>query len=455
MHRRGLFVKALLALLAPFLLLAGPDVGPSRAQGPPEAAFPPVPGHLDRQAVIAFTRVNVVPMAGPTILPNQTVVVRQGRIAAMGPSGQVPVPEDAVVIDGDGRYLMPGLADMHVHLLHPEDMLLYLANGVTTVRNMWGTVDILGWRTEVATGQRLGPRIYTASRGLDGSPAFWETSLVVDDSTAARAAVAAEAALGFDFIKVYTNLSREAYDAIIAAAAERRLPVVGHVPRKVGIDRVLAAGQASVEHLGWVPQGLDDEALAALAKQAAQSGTWFCPTLVVQTRFVDSVEAAQLAARPEMRFVHPEMRATWRPTPNAPSRKLRQARALERGRVVRAFRAEGVRLLLGTDSWISYVIPGFSIHEELAMLVGDAGLSPFDALRAGTSDPARSIGATGTWGTVVVGASADLLLLRANPLQDVRHVQERSGVMVAGAWYSQAELDRRLEALADRYATAR
>lgn len=433
-------------------LLVG--AAPACAQSlPSERELATLPDLVAADTPVAVTNVHVVPMHTPEVLRNQTVVVQGGRIAALGPAGEVVVPAGAVVLDGDGRYLMPGLADMHVHLTRPENLLLYLANGVTTVRNMWGwPTEILAWRDAIAAGSLLGPRIYSASRGLDGTPPVWATTIVVDDVAAAVRAVEQEAALGFDFIKVYNSLTTPVYDAIIQAAATRGIPVVGHVPRAVGLEHVLSMGQHTTEHLARYDAGLSGEPLRALARRHAATSTWVSPTLIVRISFVNGTDAAALEARDEMRFVHPDERANWVPVPGAAPREVQRGQSRERGRLLRALKDAGVGVLLGTDSWISYVVHGFSIHDELQLLVEDAGFTPYEALAAGTVDAARSVGAEARWGRIAEGLAADFILLRGNPLEDVAHVRARSGVMAGGTWVSDAELRRRLEELAARYA---
>ena len=202
---------------------------------------------------LAFVGIDVVTMVpGQSVLRDQTVVIRQGRIAALGPRAGTPVDEPVRTVDGRGLYLMPGLADLHVHLEHFDDpsvLDLFLAHGVTTVRNMDGRPRILEWRRQVEAGEVLGPRIITAGPILDGDPPLRPDNTAVADPPAARAAVAEQAAAGYDFIKVYTNLSAEAYRAVFAAAAEHGLPVAGHVPRFLDPGDARKAGQASIEHL--------------------------------------------------------------------------------------------------------------------------------------------------------------------------------------------------------------
>src|SRR5262249_21711869 len=200
--------------------------------------------------VTAFTGVHVVPMDTERVLDDQNVLVRGDRIVAVGPAASTPIPPGATRIDAHGRWLMPGLVDMHVHFNDPGDASLFVANGVTTVRNMWGFPATLELRRECASGTRLGPTIYTAGPILDGRPPIWPGSTVIETADEAEKEIAAEKAAGCDFVKVYNRLSREAYAGILAAARKHGMRVVGHVPDAVGLDGVLAArGQESIEHL--------------------------------------------------------------------------------------------------------------------------------------------------------------------------------------------------------------
>lgn len=423
--------------------------------GPPPPEPPPPPDYpatISRSTPTAFTNVNIVTMTSDKVLEDHTVIVRDGLIATVGPAETTAIPADAEVLDASGFHLMPGLADMHVHLVHQENLLLYLANGVTTIRNMWGSpTATLDWREAIARGNLAGPRIYSASRGLDGNPPAWPQTHVVETVDDARDAVDEEVALGFDFIKVYNSLSVTAYDAIVARAAEHGIPVVGHVPRAVGIDNALDAGQATTEHLARYPTGLDDAAMRAFAEEHATHPTWVSPTMIVRISFVNATDAAALEARDEMRYVHPDERANWAPVGGAAPRATQRQASKERGKLLRALKDAGVGILLGTDSWISYVIHGFSVHDELQLLIEDASFTPYEALVAGTADAARSVGAEAEWGTIAVGLDADLILLYDNPLEDVAALDYRLGVMVDGDWWSNVELRRRLEELADSY----
>jgi imidazolonepropionase-like amidohydrolase len=411
----------------------------------------------------AFVDVTVVPMDGEHVLPHQTVVVRDTRIAEIGPTARLHVPPGARRIDGHGKYLMPGLADMHSHPESVLDLMVYVANGVTTVRTMGSPPDLRHWRSEAAASRLLSPAIYTAGPVLDGPSELYQGGSTVATATAAAQAVREQHTAGYDFIKVYNNLSKEAYEAIIAEAWRLGMPVAGHVPILVGLRGALAARQASIEHLrGYatelvradapVPPGDDlrsrtlawnyaDESLfLRLAEATRTAGVWNCPTLVwSQTQMLPPEAYASWLARPEMRQAPPELRADNRSQlpymknfTNADYLAAQQGVPVQQ-RFVKALRDAGARLLLGTD------LGAFAVSEELSLLA-EAGLSPYEALRAGTRDAAEFLGQLDEWGTVAAGRRADLVLLDANPLADVTNASRRAGVMLRGRWLPKAEI---------------
>lgn len=363
---------------------------------------------------LAVVDVNVVPMDRPLVLRHQTVIVRGGRIAWLGPAAAARVPAGARVVQGNGRYLMPGLIDMHVHLRR-ADLRLYLAAGITTVRNMWGHEEVQQLQRDVATGVRRGPTIYSASPGLDGTPPQWPGTVQVLDSAAAGDAVRAQVAAGWSWIKVYTQLTPPAYHAIMAAARAAGIPVVGHVPLRVDIHDALASGQRSIEHLtgydravsrtgrggtwGWTDA--DTSRYPALVAATLAAGTWNCPTLAI---FVKLAEQHPAGERPGI---------------------------IERRRqFVRALSRAGAHLLAGTDAGIGIVAPGASLHDELAELVA-AGLTPYQALRAATVDAAAFLGRP-ELGRIGAGAAADLLLVAGNPLEDIGQAAKIEGMVLHG-----------------------
>jgi imidazolonepropionase-like amidohydrolase len=358
---------------------------------------------------------------------------------------------------------MPGLVDMHVHTWMESDQVLFLANGVTTVRNMFGSPLHLRWRDEIERGERLGPTIVTAGPIVDGDPPVWPGSRVVTTPDEARAAVREQAEAGYDFVKAYARLPAEAYDALLAAAAETGLPVDGHVPDAVGVERVLASDQRTLEHLlgyglvlavegtegdllarelaAW--SALDEERVERWARRTQEAGTWNCPTLVVLAKWLPDDEIPRELERPCMRYVPPMLRGMWfGMLSRVPADRRAVARQGDAGRkrFVRALDAAGARIVVGTDAGNPYVLAGFSLHEELAALV-DAGLAPERVLRAATRDAAECLGQLDEVGTVAPGRRADLLLLEADPREDVGHAARPLGVVARGRWLPREELE--------------
>ena len=435
---------------------------------------------LSSSATLAFVGVTVVGMTTALdAVPDQTVVVQAGLIKAVGARGAVVVPVGALEIAGAGKYLMPGLADMHVHLEYFEDptiLKLFLANGVTTVRNMDGRPYILDWRKQIDLGALLGPAIYTAGPLLDGDPPLRPDNTVVRNGAEGRAAVVAQKAAGYDFVKVYTNLSAEAWEAILAAAREYDMPVAGHVPRAVSLKKVLSAGQATIEHLGdydeaveaddspflnryqWFKRFLgmpmDLTKATLIAEEQARHGVWTVPTLVQADREVAPPDLVRTwLATPEVSYIQADGRAFWegqsrRTTTRMDDEDWRRV-ALGRANrlsLVRALHKAGVQLLVGTDTPNPFVVPGCAVHEEPKNVV-EAGLTPGAALAASTRDAARFVGDLEVWGTIEPGKRADLLLLDANPLEDVTNTRRLFGIVVRGRWFPRDALTQMLDSL--------
>ena len=423
------------------------------------------------KATAAIVDVTVVPMDSERELAHQTVLIDGERIVAVGPAASTPVANGATTIDGKGRWLIPGLYDMHVHLNEANDALLYVANGVTTVRNMWGGPDRLAWREQARKNDPawLGPSIVTAGPIVDGDPPVWPGSKVVTTPEAAAAEVDAQKQAGYDFVKVYEHLTPAAYDAIAAEAKKQGIRFVGHVPQAVGVEHALAAGQASIEHLtGYLAAAagigqaklpeliahVDEEKFAALAKATHDAGTVNVPTLIVMTQIAALSDPAPLLAQRENRYVSPQTREWWNPKTDFRFQNdtpedfaaMRVANVM-RLHLVKALVTEGATIFAGTDAPNPFVVPGFSLHDELRLLVA-AGLTPYQVLRAATSAPAQWLGRTAT---ITVGAPADLVLLDGDPLKDIAATRTRDGVMLRGTWYPQATLDGKLEALATAY----
>ena len=438
---------------------AAPGGTQSAAPAPPALDLtPPAP------ATYAITGATVIPMDRERVLRQHTVLVRDGRIAALGPAGRVRIPAGTTRIDGRGRFLVPGLADMHVHLLDRSELLAYAANGVTTVLNLHGLDRHLAWRDSLRRGLLLGPRLFTSGPIVDGDPPTRRTNVVVTTAAQAESVVVAQKAAGFDFLKIYDNVPPGLYRVLAATAKRAGLPMVGHLPTPVGLDGFLEVkGQAGLEHveelLPFFRDGRDTAGIGRLARALAANGVWVTPTVTVHaSSLAQSRDWAAVRTRPAMRFVRPATAEMWGWEPtgrgndgNAAARERyeRTVGFFERALIPALHRA-GVRLLAGTDAPIAAIIPGFALAEEIETL-HRSGLSSYEALRAATSGPAEFFGRGGEFGVIAPGASADLVLLDADPLADLAALERPRGVMVRGSWLSREWLDAALERLVASY----
>jgi len=437
-------------------------------------------GHSAQPQVIAFVNVNVVPFDRERVLPAHTVVVVNGRIAQIAPTDKTKVPAGALEIDGRGKYLMPGLADMHVHLSagpgQPDDLTsqqlqLFLANGVTTIRNMIGKPEHLLLRERVAKGELLGPTIYTAGPPLLGNN--------VPTREAAEQAVVDQKKAGYDLLKVHEGLSPETYAAIAAAAKRVGIPFAGHATATVGLRRALDAQQTSIEHLdgylqalvpddspvkptpsqvvlGPVLEHIDESKIPALAAATRKARVWNDPTLTLFKLVVSEAKPEDLLKWPEMQYIPAKMREGFakqkQSTLGNPAPAGDRQRYIElRNKMLVALHAAGAKLLIGPDSPQFFLVPGFATHRELQSFV-EAGLSPYQAIEAATRNPAEYFAEfmkkPRDFGMVEVGLRADLILLEANPLESVANLSKRAGVMVHGRWLPESELRKMLEHIA-------
>lgn len=434
----------------------------------------------DSMSIYAFVNVNLVPMSSETILEGMTVIIKDNIIDQIGKASKVKIPKGTVEIDGTGKFLMPGLADMHVHAWSENDLLLFIANGITTIRNMWGSPMHLRWKELIANGELLSPSLITAGPLLDGPEPIWEGSVVIETPEQAAKEVAAQKQAGYDFIKVYNKLSREVFDAILAAAKEQDIPVAGHVPYAVELEHVLESGMAANEHLTGYREMLeaddspliektdlpsrimrweyiDESKIPAAVSATLKSDIWNCVTLVVYQGFVPPEETKELLKRPTMKYVDPITLASWDPKEDFRLKDLTEEhyQALNKGvdryfELTRALHEAGGRILLGTDTPNPFVVPGFSIHQELQNLV-DCGMTPFEAIKAGTKDAAEFLGQQNIFGTIEEGKRADLILVKEDPLEDVANVAKRAGVMLRGQWFPEEKLQNMLDELVASY----
>ena len=455
----------MLALFVCLALLVRP-ISSSAAGAPPPAD------------TAAFVNVTVLPMDSERLLPHQTVLVRGDRIVEIAPVARLRPPSDATLIDGRNRYLIPGLTDAHIHFygysqagagdrkLEQQVLLLLLANGVTTAVNMEGSPPILALRDELARGTVLGPKLYTTGpfiqmpdpQGLPGRKGLGTPAEVTKE-------VLEEKRLGYDFVKVHGDLPAETYRALLETARQQGIRVVGHVPSNLGIDAALDGHQALIVHaeeylysyfqfhrnLPEDPAEID-RMVREVAARTKQAGTWISPTLSVFRQIIYQVaDVDALLARPEMRYLPADSVADWHPPHNPyvrrwPLEKIPYFRAQYSvmQKLTRGLRDAGVPLLVGTDNFVPCQIAGFAVKDEIEQMFA-AGLTRFEVLQSATANPARFLKEPDT-GTVAPGKIADLVLLDANPLDDVDNIFRQDGVMLHGRWFPEADLQGRLAA---------
>ena len=411
--------------------------------------------------------VTLIDGTGAPPRPHVSVLVTGGNIEEIGDAATMDWPRGALLVEGRGRYLIPGLWDVHVHMAFGEetDLGVLVANGVTSVRDMGGDLIVLdAWRARIDKGELVGPRIYRAGPTVDGYKEGLPHRLTIANAEDARKAVATLQKTGVDFIKIHNAVPREAFFALAEEARRRNFPFAGHVPMTVEPAEAAEAGQRSVEHIATLIEGtynarfpneaasLEDmprwvrEEVPRLAQVFKRNGTWFDPTLI----------AYDLRARrgaldehpdPRTRYASPALRQYWDTAfPSSerdrnPENIARRKEFVKLGQeITRRMHEAGVPIVVGTDIAGRHVLPGFSVHDEMALLV-EAGLSPLEALQAATIEPARLLSVAGAHGTVEPGKAADLVLLEGDPLADVRNVGKVSAVVLRGRLLEREALD--------------
>src|SRR5467141_2721396 len=440
--------------------------------------------------LLVLNNVTVVDVRTGTLQPEQTVILQRNRIASVGPSKSAKVPRNAPSVNCRGLFLIPGLWDMHVHLVFGDwfpgardiSLPLFVANGVTGVRDMGSELDIVqGWRNEIEAGRLIGPRIYTPGPMLDGPKPRFPSSVAIATPEDAHRAVADLKRRGADFIKLQSLIPREAVFAIAEEAKEQEIPFEGHVPDSVRASEMSAAGMKSFEHLIGIFEGsspaegeflkgnktegrflatYDPARAASLAAILAKNQTWQCPTLVWE-RGGNLIDVSDFSKDARVKYVPASWRnKTWKRfteeitqgyrTDDLAIRKRFVEKELE---VVGMLHKAGVPFLAGTDTPAGvHIFPGYSLHEELQRFVA-AGFTPLEALQTATINPARFFGMEDQSGTVEKGKYADMVLLSANPLEDISNTQKIAAVILNGRYFYRADLDKmltRVEASARR-----
>lgn len=442
---------------------------------------------------VAFINVNVIPMDKERVLQNQTVLISNGIITAIG--AKVKIPKDAQIIDGKGKYLIPGLMDMHTHLLsdgedYPksiadDELKVMIANGVTTIRLMIGTKEQLILREKSAKGEIIAPTIYAASPHLTGRKQG--NDFVVKTEEEAREAVRQSKAAGYDFIKITTFIDSKVYEAAIDEAAKLNIKVVGHADsRFVGVERALKARQ-QIEHLdGYLEMLLKDDApmkgsvsdlyiyqpknwesldfideskIDTLAKRTVEANPFVNPTQhFMKNTFGLPRSEESIRAQADFRFYPKSVQDWWinylKRTPINQISLEKRAKWIDiRNKLIKAIYDAGGKIMTGSDSPEFLFLYGFSMHRELKAL-NDAGLSNYAVLESATKNPSMFFGTSDKVGTIEKGRKADLILLDANPLENISATEKRSGVMLKGKYYTQTELNKWLDEIAPRIANS-
>ena len=447
---------------------------------------------------LVIKRVTVIDATGGSPQPEMTVIVNGDRIVAMGRWNTLHIPRKAVVVDGTRKFLVPGLWDMHVHGASDAraswSHLLFVANGVVGVRDMSGPPDAHAWRAAQTANEYPSPAIYLGSPIVDGPDPAWPDSIVVADEAQGRAVVDQQRERGADFIKVYSGLSRNVYFAIAEEANQRGIPFEGHVPESVTAAEASDAGQKSIEHLTRVAdscskeenstdselqrqealfrapgatmaqkmdsgksiirlntrvvEAFDDTTAQSLFARFVKNKTWQCPTLTLLRAQMDD---PLVVSDPRLKYLSRQVRSKWDagyyqnvpPEPRAAIVKMSRLQFAESVRLVRLMYRAGVAVLAGTDTMNPQCLPGFGIHDELALLI-DAGLPPLAALQSATRNAAEFMGQLDRRGTIEVGKTADLVLLDKDPLADIHNTRSIQAVILGGKLYPREALDAML-----------
>ncbi len=423
---------------------------------------------------MVFKNVNVVPMDRNEVLSGQDVVVKDGVIKAIGQTSKVQHSKDAILIDAKGRWLMPGLAEMHAHVPPIDDIepmkevaKLFTLAGVTTIRGMLGHPRHIELRSKIQRGEIFGPRFITSGPSFNGNS--------VKSTEAASNMVRDQKKAGYDFLKLHPGLSRENFDAMVTTADELGIPFAGHVSYDVGVWRAIEAGYATIDHLDGFVESLvpgvenikeqdlgifglfiadkaDESRIQRLMDSLRARNIWVVPTQALAERwFHPDRDAEELAKEPEMKYMDPNTLNNWvkakknlQANPKYSAEVTRKLIEL-RKKLIAACNKNGVGLLLGSDAPQVFDVPGFSAHHELRYLV-DAGLTPYEALKTGTVNVGKFL-KRDDLGVIKVGAVSDLLLLNGNPLDDINHTRSIAGVMVGKTWMDKSKINSELKKL--------
>lgn len=414
----------------------------------------------------AFTNVTVVPMSGDELLENYTVVIEGDRIVQVGPSGNINPGDEVTIIDGSGKYLMPGLAEMHGHVpptvppanapsYYTEEyveqtLFLYVAAGITTVRGMLGWPNQLELKDKVNSGELIGPNLYLAGPSFNGNS--------ISSPEQAIEKVKQQHQEGWDLLKIHPGLSRAEYDAMAETANDLGIRFGGHVPEDVGIEHAIEMGQETMDHIDgyyrWLQQYEQPEwesRMQQIISKTKQAGVWIVPTQALWETIIGAADYDAMKQYEELKYIPPAVRQNYNNyvannfgDQTEAERKEALKQAEWRRKLLERMNEQEVRILMGTDAPQLFSVPGFSIHRELPHMV-DAGMTPYEIIESGTVNVGAYFSNEDDFGTVSEGQRADLLLLNDNPLENITHLKNHAGVMVQGRWYSRDMIDRKLQ----------
>lgn len=450
-------------------------------------SFTFIKSNAQQSKTYIFTHANVLPMTKDTVLSDYSVVVKDGKVSKIGLSSKIKIQANATVINAKNKFLIPGLSDMHVHMegdawnimFPPESkftgdeinyndiLFLYLANGITTIDLLFSSPEHIKLRDKINRKEMLGPRLIL-SRMIDGAGKAWPPPLGVwvNNPQEAKNAVIEMHQQGYDRVKVYSFLSEEEYDTIIATARRLNMPVDGHVPFASSVEHVLKSGQkmlAHIEEVAKFAKEYNPEQVNYFADMIANSNTWVTSTLILNHNLINLLEdSAREFSKPNTEYLHPMCLGVWKyiyehiykPIPPKHRLNLVEEYKLFQKPFVYQFYKKGGKLLTGTDALVPSTIPGFSLHEELKELT-DAGLTPYEVLKASTKNPFEFLNELDKAGTIETGKTANLVLLDKNPFEDISNTRRILGVMTPNQWLSKIEIDRRLEKIKKSYSKLR
>ncbi|GAB5410556.1 MAG: amidohydrolase family protein [Balneolaceae bacterium] len=462
----------------PLILLALPvlsvilffSISPSSTNDTPQTDFTK---SLKSNPVIAFSNVTIIPMTEDgLVLEGHTVLITGDRITDILPSSKVRFTADTEVIDGSGKYLIPGLAEMHGHVppTHPpanapsyfndeyveNTLFLYVAAGITTVRGMLGYDHQLELKEKVSSGELIGPSLYLAGPSFNGGS--------VSSPEQAKEKVLLQEKEGWDLLKIHPGLTLEEYNTMAETANEVGITFGGHVPAEVGIERALEAGQLTIDHLdGYVAylsafEGAErDKKMNEIIRKTIEHNVWMVPTQALWETIIGAGDYDRMKNYDELKYIPSAVKNgynNWVSQNVDNNPELNISDALEhaelRQRLLQEMNTAGVLILMGTDAPQLFSVPGFSIHRELPKMVA-AGMRPYEIIESGTKNVGLYFQDKDDFGTIEEGKRADLILVDSNPLDDVTNIQNHSGVMVRGKWLSKEMIDKKLAEIESSY----